>query len=84
MLSFLGDETTFYNALSLQYPDIATTLYTNAIALTSTRESAEFANGRPDRYFVNSRNETVFIPGFSGLYSGQPAAETIYFPKWFS
>ncbi|MBD2464840.1 pre-peptidase C-terminal domain-containing protein [Oscillatoria sp. FACHB-1407] len=82
--SFLGDETAFYNALSFQYPDIATTLYTNAIALTSTRESAEFANGRPDRYFVNSRNETVFVPGFAGLYGGQPAAETIYFPRWFS
>jgi Bacterial pre-peptidase C-terminal domain len=82
--SFLGDEPTFYNALSVQYPDFATTLYRNAIALTSTRESSEFANGRPDRLFVNSRSETVFIPGFSGLYSGQPPAETIYFPRWFS
>lgn len=82
--SFLGDEPTFYNALSLQYPSIATTLYTNAIALNSTRESAEFTNGRPDRFFVNSRNETVFIPGFSGLYSPQPPSETIYFPRWFS
>jgi Bacterial pre-peptidase C-terminal domain len=82
--SFLGDEPTFYNALSVQYPSIATTLYINAIALTSTRESAEFTNGRPDRLFVNSRNETVFIPGFSGLFGSQPSSETIYFPRWFS
>jgi len=68
----------------VQYPSIATTLYINAIALTSTRESAEFTNGRPDRLFVNSRNGTVFIPGFSGLFGSQPPSETIYFPRWFS
>ncbi len=82
--SFLGDEPTFYNALNVQYPSIATTLYINAIALTSTRESAEFTNGRPDRLFVNSRSETVFIRGFSGLFGYQPPSETIYFPRWFS
>lgn len=83
--SFLGDEPDYFRALNVQYPSVSVSLAASAMSLFSSRELGDFSVGRPNRLFINSRGETVSIPGTPGLDGSQPfGEEIIYFPLWFS